>query len=104
MSEEIERRHFSPKPGPSQTPRAGQPDDETVEYSLTLRQKLNRLTNQVIDHIEETGAVVDGAVNPDVEFLCMLINAGTELRRATVERQLGGAVMAYRARRPAAGG
>ncbi|MGW3024787.1 hypothetical protein [Streptomyces sp. NPDC001221] len=98
MSDEIERRK-SPTPGP------GKPSEEYgFDHSEDLRSRVTRLTFQVLDHIEQNGAIVDGEANPDIEALCALIDAGTGLRRLGLERRLGGAVLEYRARRPLNGG
>ncbi|MFF0131344.1 hypothetical protein ACFYTG_37475 [Streptomyces mirabilis] len=71
-----------------------------LDHSHDLRQRVTRLTFQVLDHIEESGAVVDGEANPDIELLCLLIDSGTGLRRVALERKLAAGVLEYRARRP----
>ena len=103
MSEEAERRK-APKPAASPRNHNKVPEVESFDHSSDLRQRVTRLTLKVLDHIEETGAIVDGEANPDIEALCALIDAGTGLRRIALERRLGGAVLEYRARRPIAGG
>jgi hypothetical protein len=103
MSEGIERRK-APKPAAPSDQRDKASKAESFDHSQDLRQRITRLTFQVLDHIEETGAIVDGEVNRDIEALCALIDSGTGLRRVALERRLGGAVLEYRARRPIAGG
>ncbi|MFE0383329.1 hypothetical protein ACFW1F_04455 [Streptomyces bungoensis] len=99
MNEETERRVY-PKPSdPSKKVQNG----ESFDHSQDLRQRVTRLTLQLLDHIEETGAVVDGEANPDLDILCALIDSGTRLRRVSLERRLGGAVLEWRARRPLKG-
>lgn len=55
---------------------------------LTIRHRVDRLTSQVLDHIEETGATVNGQANPDIEYLAMLVNIGTQLRAMGLARHL----------------
>ncbi|MCX5349179.1 hypothetical protein OG901_15595 [Streptomyces mirabilis] len=99
MSEEFERRK-APKPAPGSNKPDKPSEDYSFDHSQDLRSRVTRLTFQVLDHIEQTGAVVGGEVNPDIEALCALIDAGTGLRRVALERRLGGAVLEYRAKRP----
>jgi hypothetical protein len=54
----------------------------------TIRQRVDRLTSQVLDHIEETGVVVNGQANADIEYLAMLVNTGTQLRAMGLARYL----------------
>ncbi|MFI5800899.1 hypothetical protein [Streptomyces sp. NPDC051677] len=103
MSDETERRK-APKPADPSNKRDKAPISESFDHSQDLRHRLTRLTFQVLDHIEETGAIVDGETNPDIEVLCTLVDAGTGLRRLAIERRLSGAVLEFRARRPIAGG
>ncbi|MFF5025800.1 hypothetical protein ACFY2J_16495 [Streptomyces collinus] len=102
MSEEIERRK-APKPADPLNKRDKASDESGFDRSQDLRQRFTRLTFQVLDHVERTGAVVDGEANPDLELLAMLVDAGTNMRRLAIERRLGGAVLEYRARRPLKG-
>ncbi|MER6219000.1 hypothetical protein ABT189_00120 [Streptomyces sp900105755] len=101
MSQPIETRAF-PKPAPPQTPRADSPDAEAFDYSMSLRGRLNRWTNQLAAKIDADGGAVldDGSTHPDLDLIAALIDAGCNLRRTAMERRIGGEILSYRARRP----
>lgn len=99
--EEIERRN-APRPTPPQTPRAGVPDEETYDYTNSLRTRITDYAYALMDRIDADGGPVtaDGNAHPLLEFVAMLVDSGTGLRRLSLERRLGGEIMSFRARRP----
>lgn len=99
--EEIER-HDAPRPTPPQTPHAGEPDAETYDYTNSLRTRITDYAYALMGRIDADGGPVtaDGNAHPLLEFVSMLVDSGTGLRRLSLERRLGGAVLEYRAKRP----
>lgn len=101
--DEIERRQSpTPIPNPPQTPRAGAPDVEAVEYSETLRKRLTRYALAMLDQVDADGGPImpDGTAHPLLDLALAAVDSGTGLRKLAIERRLGGAVLDYRARRP----
>jgi hypothetical protein len=81
----------------------GAPTAETQEYSETLRMRLTRYSLAMLDQVDADGGPVlpDGSPHPLLDLALATIDSGTELRRLAMERRLGGAVLEYRAKRPA---
>lgn len=95
---EIETRHY-PRPTPPQNRRPGAPD---IDFTASLRSRLNGYANAMLDRIDADGGAVrpDGTPHPLLDIALATVDSGTELRKLAIERRLGGAVLEYRARRP----
>jgi hypothetical protein len=92
MSHPIERHNA---PTPADMPQAPHTDTENPIYGTSLRGRLNRWTEQLAAKIDADGGSVlaDGSTHPDLDLFAALIDAGCNLRRATLARRLGDGII-----------